>query len=191
MAGGHDAVAMREPRPAGAEPPERSSEGSAGFYRMRYDATSLHRSHRPMNLVPEIAALDPEMRAWRHHLHAHPETAFEETATSAFVAEKLRAFGLEVHTGIARTGVVGVLRHGNVRPRADRPARRPRRAAHPRAVGRRAHVPARGQDARLRPRRPYDDAARRGAGHGAAQRTSTAPPTSSSSLPRRTRAAAA
>ena len=66
-----------------------------------------------MNLVPEIAALVPDMRAWRHHLHAHPETAFEETATSAFVADKLRAFGLDVHTGLAKTGVVGVLRAGN------------------------------------------------------------------------------
>jgi len=65
-----------------------------------------------MNIVPEIAALDTEMRGWRHHLHAHPETAFEETATSAFVADKLRAFGLEVHTGLAKTGVVGVLRCG-------------------------------------------------------------------------------
>jgi amidohydrolase len=66
-----------------------------------------------MNLVPEITALVPDMRAWRHHLHAHPETAFEETATSAFVADKLRAFGLDVHTGLAKTGVVGVLRAGN------------------------------------------------------------------------------
>jgi len=65
-----------------------------------------------MSLVPEIAALDPDMRSWRHHIHAHPETAFEEKATSAFVADKLRSFGLEVHTGIAGTGVVGALRHG-------------------------------------------------------------------------------
>jgi len=65
-----------------------------------------------MHIVPEIAALVPDMKAWRHHLHAHPETAFEETATSAFVADKLRAFGLEVHTGLAKTGVVGVLRAG-------------------------------------------------------------------------------
>jgi hippurate hydrolase len=63
-----------------------------------------------MKLVPEVAALLPEIRAWRHHIHAHPETAFEETATSAFVADKLRAFGLDVHTGFAKTGVVGVLR---------------------------------------------------------------------------------
>ncbi|MGE5104672.1 MAG: M20 aminoacylase family protein [Betaproteobacteria bacterium] len=66
-----------------------------------------------MEIVPEIFALDSVMRDWRHHLHAHPETAFEEEATSAFVAEKLRGFGLEVHTGLARTGVVGILRGGN------------------------------------------------------------------------------
>ena len=66
-----------------------------------------------MSTIPEIAALDADMRTWRHHLHAHPETAFEEKATSAFVADKLRAFGLDVHTGLAGTGVVGVLRNGS------------------------------------------------------------------------------
>jgi hippurate hydrolase len=66
-----------------------------------------------MNIRPEIATIVPEMMDWRHHLHAHPETAFEEVATSAFVAEKLRSFGLEVHTGLAKTGVVGVLRRGD------------------------------------------------------------------------------
>src|SRR5512143_1669517 len=63
-----------------------------------------------MKIAPEVAALAQDMKAWRHHLHAHPETAFEESATSAFVADKLRGFGLEVHTGLAKTGVVGVLR---------------------------------------------------------------------------------
>src|SRR5450432_3173257 len=63
-----------------------------------------------MKTLPEIDALVPEMKEWRHHIHANPETAFEESATSAFVADKLRAFGLEVHTGMAKTGVVGVLR---------------------------------------------------------------------------------
>src|SRR5438105_13977216 len=63
-----------------------------------------------MNILPEIAADIPEMNEWHHHIHAHPETAFEETATAAFVADKLASFGLEVHTGLAKTGVVGVLR---------------------------------------------------------------------------------
>jgi hippurate hydrolase len=51
----------------------------------------------------------------RRDLHANPELGFEEHRTSALVAERLRGYGVdEVHTGIARTGVVGVIRgHGN------------------------------------------------------------------------------
>lgn len=58
----------------------------------------------------EVVSQLQDMKAWRRHLHAHPETAFEEKETSAFVTDKLRSFGLEVHTGIAKTGVVAVLR---------------------------------------------------------------------------------
>ncbi|MFQ3621979.1 MAG: M20 aminoacylase family protein [Acetobacteraceae bacterium] len=58
-----------------------------------------------------IAAFQDEMTAWRRDFHAHPELAFEERRTSRVIAEKLAAFGLdEVHTGIATTGVVGVIR---------------------------------------------------------------------------------
>ncbi len=66
-----------------------------------------------------MAALDhntlvAEMTAWRRDLHAHPEFGFEEKRTSAFVAAKLREFGLdEVAEGIGGTGVVGTLRRGN------------------------------------------------------------------------------
>ena len=42
-----------------------------------------------MNIVPEIAALDAEMRDWRHRLHAHPETAFEETTNCEICASLL------------------------------------------------------------------------------------------------------
>jgi amidohydrolase len=66
-----------------------------------------------MNIRPEITAIVSDMMDWRHHIHAHPEIAFHEVATSAFVADKLRSFGLEVHTGLAKTGVVGVLRGGD------------------------------------------------------------------------------
>jgi len=65
-----------------------------------------------MQINPMIRELLPELTDWRHRLHAHPETAFEEVRTAAFVAEKLTSFGLEVHTGIARTGVVGTLKKG-------------------------------------------------------------------------------
>jgi len=53
------------------------------------------------------------MIAWRHDLHAHPELAYKENRTAAIVAESLTAFGLEVHEGIATTGVVGVLDFGD------------------------------------------------------------------------------
>jgi amidohydrolase len=65
------------------------------------------------NLADGVAGILGELQSWRHDLHAHPETAFEEHRTSAFVAEKLASFGIEVQRGLAGTGVVGVLRHGD------------------------------------------------------------------------------
>ena len=65
-----------------------------------------------MNLIPEIVAQSAELTDWRRHIHAHPELAFEETQTAAFVAEKLRSFGIDVVEGIAGTGVVGTLQRG-------------------------------------------------------------------------------
>ncbi|MBR0664499.1 amidohydrolase [Roseomonas hellenica] len=59
-----------------------------------------------------IADLLPDMTAWRRDIHANPELGFEEHRTSAIVAEKLESWGIEVHRGIAGTGVVGVLRNG-------------------------------------------------------------------------------
>ncbi|HEY6433184.1 MAG TPA: amidohydrolase [Acetobacteraceae bacterium] len=59
-----------------------------------------------------FAATATDVVAWRHAIHASPELAFRERQTAAFVAERLRSFGLEVHEGIAGTGVVGVLRKG-------------------------------------------------------------------------------
>ncbi len=57
--------------------------------------------------------LDPEkIKAIRHHLHQYPETGLEETRTSAYIADHLRALGYEVHQGLAKTGVVGTLRQG-------------------------------------------------------------------------------
>ena len=69
-----------------------------------------------MAIINRIGNFHDEMTAWRRDLHAHPELGFEEVRTSAFVADKLRSFGLdEVHTGLAKTGIVGVLRAGSGR----------------------------------------------------------------------------
>jgi amidohydrolase len=66
-----------------------------------------------MDIKPRIDSLTPDFVGWRHHLHARPELAFEEKETAAFIADKLREFGLEVKEGIGGTGVVGVLRRRN------------------------------------------------------------------------------
>ncbi|UVK38066.1 amidohydrolase [Mesorhizobium sp. AR10] len=61
-----------------------------------------------------VAALAPDVIAWRHHIHANPELGFDEHETARFVADRLRAFGLdEIHEGVGGTGVVGVLRSGS------------------------------------------------------------------------------
>jgi amidohydrolase len=66
-----------------------------------------------MPLIDGIAALHPDMTAWRRHLHAHPETAFEEHDTAAFVAKRLEQFGVRVTSGLAGTGVVGTIANGD------------------------------------------------------------------------------
>lgn len=52
------------------------------------------------------------MRAFRRDLHAHPELSFEEFATAQKVARQLQEWGIETHTGLAHTGVAGVIRKG-------------------------------------------------------------------------------
>ena len=66
-----------------------------------------------MAVIESIAIRQEEMTRWRRDIHAHPELGFEEIRTAEIVAEKLRGFGLEVHCGIGKTGVVGVLRAGS------------------------------------------------------------------------------
>ena len=63
-----------------------------------------------MNPIDAIAQHLGEYTAWRRDLHAHPELGFEESRTSALVAERLEAMGIEVHRGLGGTGVVGVIR---------------------------------------------------------------------------------
>jgi len=59
-----------------------------------------------------IDELVPDLIATRRDLHQHPELAFEEVRTSGIVAQRLQRLGLDVQTGIAKTGVVALLRGG-------------------------------------------------------------------------------
>ena len=68
-----------------------------------------------MPILPSILRFADDLTAIRRDLHAHPEIGFEEVRTAGIVAEKLAAWGIEVHRGVGRTGVVGIL-HGTGGP---------------------------------------------------------------------------
>ncbi|WP_449371611.1 M20 aminoacylase family protein [Thiomonas sp.] len=64
-----------------------------------------------MPLIDSIVTESAALTALRRDLHAHPELCFEELRTSEVVAARLSAWGVEVHRGLGKTGVVGVI-HG-------------------------------------------------------------------------------
>ena len=73
-----------------------------------------------MKIPPQIVAQQPELMAIRRDIHANPETAFEELRTSNLVAAKLESWGIEVHKGLAKTGIVGKLACGRNLARSAR-----------------------------------------------------------------------
>ena len=88
-------------------------------------ATALHaqapgKPGKVQPLSPEIdrlaAAVEQDLLAWRRYLHQNPELSNRETATAKYIAERLKSFGLEPETGVARTGVVAVLKGGRPGP---------------------------------------------------------------------------
>ena len=75
------------------------------------DLDALH--HDIDKLADQV---EPHVIANRRYIHQHPELSNRETQTAAYIAEHLRALGIDVQTGIAKTGVVGVLRGGQPGP---------------------------------------------------------------------------
>ncbi len=81
-------------------------------------------SPRAQSVVPDLeqeirqraAQIEPQLIAWRRDIHEHPELGEQETRTAGLVAAHLTRLGLEVKTGIARTGVVATLRGGKPGP---------------------------------------------------------------------------
>ena len=66
-----------------------------------------------MNIKKKIEQITPEMLKWRHSIHSKPEIAYQEKDTSDFISKKLSEFGIEVHEGIGKTGVVGIIKGKN------------------------------------------------------------------------------
>jgi amidohydrolase len=63
-------------------------------------------------MLDQAKAIQDKLVAWRRDIHAHPELGFQEQRTSRLVADALAGWGLEVQTGIAKTGVIGYLGEG-------------------------------------------------------------------------------
>ena len=86
--------------------------------------TTAHAGDSHEAVRQAAAAVEKDMVAWRRDIHQHPELGNRETRTAKLVADHLRALGFdEVHTGVAHTGVVGVLKGGKP-GRRGRAARR-------------------------------------------------------------------
>lgn len=66
-----------------------------------------------MTLLADLQAQADDFVALRRDIHAHPELCFEEHRTAELVARQLEGWGIEVHRGLGRTGVVGILRRGS------------------------------------------------------------------------------
>ncbi|MCE9507166.1 MAG: amidohydrolase [Alphaproteobacteria bacterium] len=60
--------------------------------------------------LAKLKETNAEASQWRRHIHAHPETAFEECRTSDYVARLLTSWGVEIHRGMAKTAVVGIIK---------------------------------------------------------------------------------
>jgi len=69
--------------------------------------------NRSKSILEEVNGFQALMQQWRRDIHQHPELAFNENRTAELVTQNLESFGIEVFTGIGKTGVVGQLTHGN------------------------------------------------------------------------------
>ena len=79
-------------------------------------AAALEPSPVAARIDASLAASREELVEWRRHLHQNPELGNREVETARFVAERLRSFGLEPRTGVAKTGVVAVIEGGRPGP---------------------------------------------------------------------------
>lgn len=73
-------------------------------------STSLNPISSQPHLRDDIRALQPQLVKWRRYLHQRPELGFREQITAAFIAQMLQEWGVEHETGIAKTGIVAIVR---------------------------------------------------------------------------------
>lgn len=87
-----------------------SGLAGAGVFVLMRREIGRNEGNVTMPVVNRIADMGDDMKVWRRWLHQHPELGFDLPKTSAYVAEKLREFGVdEVHEGIAKSGIVAII----------------------------------------------------------------------------------
>ncbi|MEE4279761.1 MAG: amidohydrolase [Halieaceae bacterium] len=97
----------------GNRPSQRVLALTAGFAGSLVAAFSQAQEALPAAIAANLESVMPRVVEWRRDIHAHPELGNQEFRTAALVAEHLKSLGMEVRTGVAETGVVGVLRGGD------------------------------------------------------------------------------
>ena len=120
---------LPEPRSLGAygEALHRTRDATTGENMLRKVALTVLLAAPLLGAAPTALAqvninamadeVEPRVIAWRRHIHQNPELSFEEVKTSAYIAEALRAMpGIEVQTGLAKTGIKAVLKGGKRGP---------------------------------------------------------------------------
>jgi amidohydrolase len=80
------------------------------------DARAQMSSKLQTKIDAQAKEIESKVIAWRRHIHQYPELSNRETKTAAFVAEHLSKLGIEVQTGVGKTGVVGLLKTGKPGP---------------------------------------------------------------------------
>src|SRR5436305_10094946 len=80
-----------------------------------YSREVLNMSERApaQNVLANLGTLLPDLESVYKDIHSHPELSMQENRTAGIAADRLRAAGYEVTTGVGKTGVVGVLRNGD------------------------------------------------------------------------------
>lgn len=78
--------------------------------------TSVSSALAAINTKQEAEELESQVIKWRHHIHMHPELSNREFETAKYVSNYLKRLGLEVQTGVAKTGVVAILDSGKPGP---------------------------------------------------------------------------
>ena len=72
----------------------------------------MSEKQQAQNVLASLDALLPDLESVYKDIHSHPELSMQENRTAGIAADRLRAAGYEVTSGVGKTGVIGVLRNG-------------------------------------------------------------------------------